>query len=223
VASLTRIPYLWPDTNLLGVLQDQTQFGVLLDNWNHLAADLLAQHRHFDELGILETIADNRRVVICLRNNGKQFGLGACLEAEAVFPAKAEHLFNNLALLVYFDGIHTDITSFVLVLCNGRLEGIVDVFNAVAKDVAEPDQHRKLYAAQQQMIGQLFQVDRARNVFRRMDQQVSGRRDREVSLAPAVHFIKFGGIADGKGVSVSPVVAVTAGCRSTHPSIIRHF
>src|SRR5207244_2191295 len=95
---------LWPDANLRGVLEDEAEFGVFLDNGNHLAADLLAQHRHFDELGILEAVADDRRIVIRLRHNGEQFRLGARLEAEAVFPAKGEHFLNDLALLVHFDG-----------------------------------------------------------------------------------------------------------------------
>ena len=44
------------------------------------------------------------------------------------------------------------------------LEGVVDVADAVAQDVAKPDQHGQPDAAQQQVIGQLLQIDgRARD------------------------------------------------------------
>ena len=52
------------DADLLGVLQDQLELGVLLDHRDDAAADLLGQHRHLDELGVLETVADDRRVVV---------------------------------------------------------------------------------------------------------------------------------------------------------------
>src|SRR5438132_10294806 len=64
-----------PNTNLRGVLQNKVEFGVFLDHRNHLTANLLGQHRHFDELGVLEAVANDRRIVISLRHNGEQFGL----------------------------------------------------------------------------------------------------------------------------------------------------
>ena len=56
--------YLRPDANLLGVLQNQPELGVLLDDGDHVAPDLLGQHRHLDELGVLEAVADDGRVVV---------------------------------------------------------------------------------------------------------------------------------------------------------------
>src|SRR4029079_4888526 len=41
--------YLRPDANLLGVLQNQPQLGVLLDDGDDVPPDLLGQHRHLDE------------------------------------------------------------------------------------------------------------------------------------------------------------------------------
>ena len=93
----------------------------------------------------------------------------------------------------------------VLVLRDGGAEGVVDVADAVAEDVAEPDEHRQPDAAQQQVIGQLLQIDRPRRILRRMHEHVPGRRDREVALAPAVHLVEIGGVADGKGLAGLPV------------------
>ena len=82
------------------------------------------------------------------------------------------------------------------------LEGVVDVADAVAEDVAKPDEHRQLDAAQQQVIGELLQIDGARRILRRVHEHVAGRGDREVALTPAVHLVEIGGVAT---VKASPV------------------
>ena len=72
-----------PDADLLGVFEDQIELGVFLDHRDDVAADLLRQHRHLDELGVLEAVADDRRVVVGERHDGQQLRLRAGLEAEA--------------------------------------------------------------------------------------------------------------------------------------------
>ena len=116
-----------PHADLLGVLQDQAQLGVLLDDRDDRAPDLLGEHRHLDELGVLEAVADDRRVVVGLRRDGQQLRLGAGLEAEAVFAAEIEHFLDDLPLLVDLDRIDAHVAAFVLVLRDGRLERVVDV------------------------------------------------------------------------------------------------
>ena len=87
-----------------------------------LPPDLLGEHRHLDELGVLEPVADDGRVVVGLGHDGEQLRLGARLEAEAVFPAEIEDLFDDLALLVHLDRVDADVAAFVLVLGDGRCE-----------------------------------------------------------------------------------------------------
>ena len=53
------------------------------------------------------------------------------------------------------------------------LERVVDVAEAVPQDVAEPDEHGQLDAAQHQMICELLEVDRLGRVLGRMDQHVT--------------------------------------------------
>ena len=53
-----------PDVQLLGVADDQLQLGELLDDRDDVLADLAGQHRHLDELVVLEAVADDRRVVV---------------------------------------------------------------------------------------------------------------------------------------------------------------
>ena len=213
-------PDLRPHADLFGVLQDQSKLGVLLDDRDDRAPDFLGEHRHLDELGVLEAVADDRRVVIGLGGHGQQLGLGAGLEAEAVFAAEIEHFLDDLALLVDLDRVDAHVAAFVLVLRDGRLEGVVDVSDPVAEDVAEADEHRQLDPAQHQVVGELLEVDRLRRVLGRMDEDVARRRDGKVALAPPVDLVELGRVADGEGLSRLPV-AVGASDRCAHGHMIQ--
>ena len=87
-----------------------------------LPADLLGQHRHLDELGVLEAVADDRRVVVGHRDDGEQLRLRAGLEAEPVRAAEVEHFLDDLALLVHLDRIDAAVLALVLVLGDRALE-----------------------------------------------------------------------------------------------------
>jgi hypothetical protein len=78
-----------PHAHLAGVLQYQAQLGVLLDHRNDAPAHLLSQHRHLDELGVLEAVADDRRLVRRHRDHRQQLRLGPGLEAEVVGRPKS--------------------------------------------------------------------------------------------------------------------------------------
>ncbi len=196
---------LGPHADFLGVLQDQAQLGVFLDDRDDRAPDFLGEHGHLDELGVLEAVADDGRVVVGLRGDGHQLGLRARLEAEPVLAAEIEHFLDHLALLVDLDRVDTDVTAVVLVLRDGRLEGVVDVAEPVAEDVAEADEHRDLDPAQQQVVGELLEVDGLRRILGRMDEDMTRRRDGEIALPPPVDFVELGRVADGEGLACLPV------------------
>ena len=165
-------------------------------------------------LGVLEAVTDDGRVVVRLGHDGQQLGLGAGLEAEPVLASEVEDLLDDVALLVHLDRIDADVASFVAVLVDGGLEGVVDVAEAMPQDVGEPQEHRQGDAAQLQMVGELLQVDRARRVFRRVRENVAVLRDREVALAPTIHLVEFRGVADGKEFTRLP--RTRASCRDAH-------
>ena len=213
-------PDLGPDADFLGVLQDQAQLGVFLDDRDDRAPDFLGEHGHLDELGVLEAIADDGRVVVGLRGDGHQLGLRARLEAEPVLPPEIEHFLDDLALLIDLDRVDTHVTAFVLVLCDGRLEGVVDVAEPVAEDVPEADEHRNLDPAQHQVVGELLEVDGLGRILGRMDEDMTRRRDGEVALAPPVDFVELGRVADGEGLACLPV-AVCSGDRCAHGHMIQ--
>ena len=162
-ASLTRMPMLRPDADFLRVLEHEAQLGVLLDHRDDVPADLVGQHRHLDELGVLEAVADDRRVVVGHGHHGQQLGLGAGLEAEAVGRAEIEDFLDHLALLVDLDRVDENVGQ------------------AVAKDVAEANQDWQPDAAQLQVIDQLLKVDRALRFLGDVRQHVAVGADREIA------------------------------------------
>ncbi len=193
-----------PHAHLAGVLQDQTQLGVLFDHWDDASAHLLGQHRHLDELGVLEAVADDRRVVRRHRDDGQQLRLGAGLEPEVVGPSEVEHFLHHLPLLVDLDRVDAEVAAVVLVLRNRGLERRVDVRKPLPQDVAKPDEDRKADPAQLQVIDELLQIDRPLGIARRVDAQMPARRDRKIALPPAVDLVQLGRIADRPGIALAP-------------------
>ena len=102
-----------------------------------------------------------------------------------------------------------------MVLRDRRPKRVVDVADAVAEDVAEPDQHGQADPAEQQMVGELLEVDRLLGILRGVDQHVPGRRDREVAFPPPIDFVEVRGVANREGFASLPA-PMTSCCRGTH-------
>ena len=184
-----------PHADLFGVLQDELELGVFLDDRDDQAAHLLGQHRHLDELGVLEAVADDRHVVFGERDDRQQLGLAAGLESEAELAADGGDFLDDLALLVDLDRVDAAVAPLVLVLRDRALERGVNLAEPVLEDVGEAKQDGGAEAAELQAIDQTLQ-DRPRAPDpRRMDLQVPLLVDREVALAPprdVVELARFG-------------------------------
>ena len=190
-----------PHAHLLRVLEYQVQLRVFLDDGDDVSADILRQHGHLDEFGVLEAVADNRGVVISERHNRQQLRLGSRLEPETVRPPELEDFLHNLALLIDLDGIDTNVSPRVFMLGDGALEGFIDFLQPVLQDVPKPDERRQTDAAELQIVDQLFEIDRAAGVLGRVNPDLSVLADREVSVAPSGNFVQLGGIVDGPGLA----------------------
>jgi hypothetical protein len=162
------------------------------------------QHGHLDELGVLEPVADDRRVLLGQRHDGQQLGLRAGLETGAIGPAVVEHLLDHLPLLVHLDGIDAEVLALVLMLFDRDLKGAVDVGQPLAKDVPEADQDRQADSAKLQLIHQFLQVDRLFGVLRDVHLHVPVGAHREVALTPALDLVQIGGIRHGPRVALTP-------------------
>ena len=193
-----------PDADLPGVLEDEPELGVLLDDRDDPPAHLVGQHRHLDELSVLEPVADDRRFVGRHRDHGQQLRLGAGLEAEVVGTPEIEHLLDDLTLLVHLDRIDAAVAPLVLVLRDGRLEGRVDVGDALAEDVLEADQDGQPDASELQVIDELLQVNRALGILRRVHADVAVRADGEVAFSPSIDLIQLGRVRNRPGIALTP-------------------
>ena len=78
-----------------------------------------------------------------------------------------------------------------------RLEGVVDLADAVPEDVGEAEQDRQLMPRSCELIDQFLQVDRAQRILGRVDVDVAVVADREVALAPALDFVELGRFGGG--------------------------
>ena len=128
--------------------------------------------------------------------HGQQLGLRAGLDPEMVRLAKIEDLLDDVPLLVDLDRINAAIAPLIIVLANGRAEGIVDLADAMAEDVREPQQDRQLNAALLELIDQLLQVDRLAGILVGMNRHVPLGIDPEIILAPVANAVRFQGIID---------------------------
>ena len=81
-----------PHADLARVLENQPELGVLLDDRDDAPAHLVGEHRHLDELGVLEAVADDRRLVGRHRDDGEQLRLRPGLEAEVVAAGRSRGL-----------------------------------------------------------------------------------------------------------------------------------
>ena len=203
------------NADLFGRLQDQAELGVLLDDRDDVAPDLQREHRRLDELGVLEAVADDRRLVVGQRHDRQELRLGARFETEPVGPAEIEHFLDDLPLLVDLDRVDAAIGALVLVLRDRRLEGRMNFAEPVPQDVGEPDEHRKADAAELQPIDQLLEVDGLRRILGRMDLHVTRGVHREVAVPPARHLVELAGVVDaprsgGRGARVFAEAAMGA-------------
>ncbi len=180
------------DVQLLAVADDRFELRELLDDRDDLLADLPRQHGHLDEFVVLEAVADDRSILgFRERQHGQQLRLGAGFQPEMERLAEIEDLLDDLPLLIHLDRIDAAILSLVFILANGRLEGVLDLADAMAEDIREPQQDRQLNAALLELIDQLFQVDRLARDLVGMNRDVPGSIDTEIAFPPVTNAISF--------------------------------
>ena len=160
------------DIEFLCVLQNQFQFRVLFYDRNYVPANLLSQQRHFDELGVLETVADDGRLSLGHRHNGQEFRLAACLETESKFTPVLDDLLNDLSLLIHLDRVNAGVVPFVAVFLDRIAERFVQNSKAIANDSVETQQHRNIQPSHLKSLDQFFQVHGPGRIAIRMYEDV---------------------------------------------------
>ena len=86
-------------------------------------------------------------------------------------------------------------------LRDGGLKRVVNVLQAVREDVAKANQRRQTDAPEFQVADELFEIDGALRILRRVDLDLAVVTDGEVTLAPFFDFIELGGIGHRPGIA----------------------
>ncbi len=185
--------------DFFGVLQDERQFGVLLHDRNDLATQLLGQHCHFDELGVLEAVADDGCAGIRHGDDREEFRLAARLEPVPEFAPVLDNLLHHLALLIDLDREHAGVGAPILVLGDRGPEHIVQLSQPFLKNAVEPQQDRQLKPPQLQSIDQFLHVDRLLGIALRMHAQMAVFANGKEPVSPAWNFVEFLGVGNRPG------------------------
>ncbi len=125
-----------------------------------------------------------------MRQPGEQFRLAADFEAKIIRLARVQDFLHHLAQLVHLDGKHAAKLSLIIELRDGTLERLVQRLDAVAQNVLEPDEQRKLQPARLRLLDHIGQIHRHARVLQRPRHDVSGVVDVVILRAPAMDVVK---------------------------------
>ena len=99
-----------------------------------------------------------------------------------------------MPLLVHLDRVNAAILALVVELPNGVLKGLVDLADAMAQNIGEPNQDGQLNAAGLELVYQPLQVDGLLRVLVGMDRDVAELVDAKIALAPVLDAVGIDGI-----------------------------
>ena len=124
--------------HLVGDLEQHVDLAQLLDDDEHLVAELLAHEGEAHELLVLVAVADDQVIgVLGEAEDRLELRLAAALEADAVRLAELDDLLDDVALLIDLDRIHGRVAAGVAELLARLLEARRQRLDARAKDVGE--------------------------------------------------------------------------------------
>src|SRR4029077_15152177 len=98
-------------------------------------------------------------------------------------------LFDHFTQLVDLDWENAAIRTAVAELLHRCLEGPVDRFNSMAKQILEANHERKSEPPFSCFLHHLEQIDRATGILERFRNDVPSAVDREISVAPGVDIV----------------------------------
>ena len=126
--------HLWCEPQCGSFLNDQPDFGLLLDDNEHVMPELLPEQRQADELAILVAVADNGPALGGQRQYRHQLRLGARLQTNGDTLGGNDVLHHRL-LLVDLDRVERGIAVVVIQLGNAAVEGAGQLTHPVLQNV----------------------------------------------------------------------------------------
>ena len=170
----------------------------LLHDENDFFVQLASDERTANEAGIFIPVADEKAIGVGVnRQCREKLGLTAALDAEMPWLAGIQNLFHNLAKLVDFDREDAAVFCTVAHLTDRIREGLVDCLYSITQEVVKAHDERKSELALPSFSNHLHEVDLL-SITLRINGDVAGGIDAEVSAAPALDIVEFTGIGDFK-------------------------
>ena len=182
----------------LGFLDDHRQLAGLLDDDEGFQAQLAADQGQADELTVLVAIADDQAARAGQAQHGHQLGLGAGLEAKAFTTGRGQ-LAGDAAVLVHLDRVHGGVAALVVEFLHRAAEGGLQLAQAVAQDVGEPQQQRQLQAGVGGLGHDLGQGQLGAAGAARAHDHAALAVHVEVALAPVGNGVGVAGAVEGPG------------------------
>ncbi len=146
--------------HLVGHLQQHVDLAQLLDDDEHLVAELLPHQGEAHELLVLVTVAHDHVVgVLGEPEHRLQLRLAPTLETHAVRGAELHDLLHHVPLLVDLDRIDRGVAAVVAELLAGGLEVPGEPVDPRPQDVGEPEQHRQRHPLLFEVVLQFEQVE----------------------------------------------------------------
>ncbi len=170
---------------------DLAQLFELLDHHDHLLPQLDAHERHADEKGVFVAVANDQEARLVLQGQaGEKLRLAAHLQAKLVRLARVQDFLHHFAQLVDFDGKDAAVFVLIIELGDGGGEGLVDRLHAVAQNILEADEHRKLQSPAPGLLDHVSQIHHRPIFAQRHGDDVPGLIDVEVWRAPTIDVVK---------------------------------
>src|SRR2546423_11861697 len=130
------------DVHFIRDLQQHVDLAQLLEDDEHLMAELLAHEGEAHELLVLVAIADDE--VVCRlgeTEDGLELRLASALEADAVRFAELQNYFDDMPLLVTLDRVHRRVAAGIGELCARVVEARRQCLDPRTEDVREAEEH----------------------------------------------------------------------------------
>ncbi len=192
---------------LVGLLDHQTDLGLLLDDDEHVVAELLAHQCQTDELAILVTIADDGAALRRQRQHGHQLRLGARLQADGNV-LRGDDVLHHRFLLVDLDRVQRGVLAGVLHALDVGIECTGQAPHAVLQDAGEAHQQRQRQTRLTQLFDQPVELDRLAARPLRAHFDIALIVDREIPSAPVADTV------DAAAVGSGPLATVVFTCAS---------
>ena len=185
--------------DLVGHREDLVEFLELLDDKDHLLAELQSDEGGPDELVVLVPVADDEALRIGVDGERRDhLGLAPGLDPEVVGKPCVDDFLHDLAELVHLDREDTSVLVAVAAFGDGSGEGLVDPADAVAKKIMAPDKQWEAQSASTGLGYQFHEIDLTAGTAKGAHHGVSLVIDGHISLGPSLHIVE-GGIGGNDG------------------------